>query len=398
MNITKDFPLLQRKINKKNIIYLDNAATTQKPKQVLQAMQDYYEHHNANIHRGIHTLGEEATEDYEQARMTAADFLQTTPEEIIFTSGTTASINLAARSYLATLPKKSEILVSAMEHHSNYVPWQQLSKQYGLIFKELLLTPEGTITETLLRKHLTKKTKILAISHASNVTGHLNDIKTFTKIIHETGAVISVDGAQAAPHLPLDMKKLDVDFYSCSGHKLYGPTGIGILYGKKEHLETMEPITYGGGMIKTVSKEKTTWNDLPAKYEAGTPNIAGALGLAAALDYLKKQGMENIARQGQQLTQQANKLLSDVTGLTKYGTANLPIISFNLNKIHAHDVATALNTENIMVRAGNHCAMPLMKYFKVNGTVRASFGIYNTVKDIQALATALEKTQEFFVP
>ncbi len=396
MNTTKDFPLLKRKINKQPIIYLDNAATTQKPRAVLQAMQTYYEHHNANIHRGIHTLGEEATEHYEQARTTTANFFTAQPEEIIFTSGTTGSINTLARSYLATLPNNSEILTTTMEHHSNYVPWQQLSKHFNHTFITLPLTKHLTLDEEHLKKYFTKHTKLLTLTHVSNVTGIINDITTLTKLAHDHNILVAVDGAQAAPHVPINLKHLNVDFYSCSGHKLYGPTGIGILYGKQEHLETMHPSTYGGGMIKHVNEQDTTWNDIPAKYEAGTPNIAGAVGLAAALTYLKKQGMDTIYTHAKKIATTAYQHLTNIKNITIYGKPHVPIISFNLKNIHPHDVATGLNTENIMVRAGNHCCMPLMKHLGINGTVRASFGIYNNEKDITQLTTTLQKTQEFF--
>ncbi|MDO8628266.1 MAG: cysteine desulfurase [Nanoarchaeota archaeon] len=396
MSIKKDFPILQRKIGKNKLVYLDNAAATQKPQTVITAVQEYYEQHNSNIHRGLHTLGTEATTIYEEAREQLAKFFKTKPQEIIHTTGTTMSINMVAYGLIPTLPKKSEILTTQLEHHSNFVPWQQLSKQYGHTFSTVAPTEEGNITPELIEEAITKKTKILALTHSSNVTGKINDIRKITDIAHDHNVTVIVDGAQAAPSIPLNLKQLDIDYYTCSGQKMLMPTGTGILYGKEEQLEKLQPYHLGGGMIKKVDLKETTWNDLPARHEAGTPNIAGIAGIKAALDYLQNIGMENVQDYEQELAKKARKLLANMEGITIYGNGELPIISFTLDNIHSHDIATALDLQGIAIRAGHHCCQPLMNHLKLQNVARASFYLYNDEEDLLALAEELPKIRKHF--
>ncbi|HLD12513.1 MAG TPA: SufS family cysteine desulfurase [Candidatus Nanoarchaeia archaeon] len=395
-NIKKDFPILKRKIGTYPLIYLDNASATQKPTTVLQAVDDYYKKHNSNVHRAVHQLGIEATEIYEHTREHLAKFLTTKPQEIVYTTGTTHGLNIVAYGLLPSLPKKSEILTTQLEHHSNFVPWQHLSKHYGHTFTPLPLTPEGNINTETIAQALTKKTRILAISHASNVTGKINDIKNITKIAHDNNTLIIVDGAQATPSMPVNLKQLDVDYYTLSGQKMLAPTGTGILYGKEEHLEHLAPYHLGGGMIKNVGLQKTTWNDIPAKHEAGTPNIGSIAGITAALTYLKKKGMTTIYDYEKKLSRKAHQQLAELPYITIYGQGELPIISFNLDNIHPHDLATALNMYGIAVRAGHHCCQPLMNHFKTSAVTRASFYIYNTEEDLQQLTEKLQTIKRHF--
>jgi len=396
--LRKDFPILNRKIHGKQLVYFDNAATSQKPKQVIDAMDDYYKAHNANIHRSIHTLGEEATELYEKAHEKVADFINADSyQNIVFTKNTTESLNLLAYSLTAKLNKGDEIVVSQMEHHSNLVPWQQLAKQRGLKLKFIRINSEGKLDEKSINESITNKTKIVSITHVSNVLGTVNDVKKIAKIAHENGALMAVDGAQAAPHMPVNVRDIGADFYAFSGHKMLGPTGIGVLYGKKELLEGMGPFLYGGGMIREVSFSGTTFNDLPWKFEAGTMNLAEAVGLGAAVDYLKNIGMEKIQQKDKELAGYAAKRLKENKDVITYGpNERAAVISFNFDKIHAHDVSQILDSEGIAIRAGHHCCMPLMNILGVPATARASFYLYNTKEEVDKFVKALDKVKKMF--
>lgn len=399
--IIKDFPILNQKVNGKRLAYLDTTATSQTPIQVINVLEDYYKRYNSNVHRGVHTLGSLATDAYESARESVRRFINAQYfEEIIFTRGTTASINLVARSYGdANLTEGDEIVVTEMEHHANIVPWQQLAKRTKAELKFIPMTPDGELDIEDVKATINDKTKIVAIAHVSNVLGTINDVKAIAEVAHQHGAIISVDGAQSAPHLALDMQDLDVDFFSFSGHKMLGPTGIGVLYGKRELLQNMEPIEYGGDMIDFVSKYDATWADLPTKFEAGTPLIAQAIGLGEAIKYLENIGFEAIHNYENELTAYAFDQLSNIEGLEIFGPPKerrAGVITFNLTDIHPHDVATAVDTEGVAVRAGHHCAQPLMKWVDQSSTARASLYIYNTKEDIDQLVNALKQTKEFF--
>lgn len=399
--IIKDFPILEQQVNGKRLAYLDSTATSQKPKQVIDALSDYYERYNSNVHRGVHTLGSLATDGYEGARETVRRFIHAKYfEEIIFTRGTTAAINMIAHSYGdANVGEGDEIVVTQMEHHANLVPWQQLAKRQGATLKFIPMAEDGTITLEAVRETVSERTKIVAIAHVSNVLGTINDIKAIAEITHEHGAIISVDGAQSVPHMKVDVQDLNVDFYSFSGHKMLGPTGIGVLYGKREHLNQMEPTEFGGDMIDFVDLYDSTWTDLPTKFEAGTPLIAQAIGLQAAIEYIESIGFDAIHEHEQALTTYAYEQMSQIEGIDIYGPSKdkrAGIITFNLKDVHPHDVATALDTEGVAVRAGHHCAQPLMKWLNVSSTARASFYIYNTKEDIDQLVEGLKQTKEFF--
>lgn len=399
--IIKDFPILEQQVNGKRLAYLDSTATSQKPKQVIDALSDYYERYNSNVHRGVHTLGSLATDGYEGGRETVRRFIHAKYfEEIIFTRGTTAAINMIAHSYGdANVGEGDEIVVTQMEHHANLVPWQQLAKRQGATLKFIPMAEDGTITLEAVRETVSERTKIVAIAHVSNVLGTINDIKAIAEIAHEHGAIISVDGAQSVPHMKVDVQDLNVDFYSFSGHKMLGPTGIGVLYGKREHLNQMEPTEFGGDMIDFVDLYDSTWTDLPTKFEAGTPLIAQAIGLQAAIEYIESIGFDAIHEHEQALTTYAYEQMSQIEGIDIYGPSKdkrAGIITFNLKDVHPHDVATALDTEGVAVRAGHHCAQPLMKWLNVSSTARASFYIYNTKEDIDQLVEGLKQTKEFF--
>lgn len=399
--IIKDFPILNQQVNGKRLAYLDTTATSQTPVQVLNVLDEYYKKYNSNVHRGVHTLGSLATDAYEGARETVRRFINARYfEEIIFTRGTTASINVVARSYGdANLQPGDEIVVTEMEHHANIVPWQQLAKRTNAKLKFIPMTADGELDIEDVKATINDNTKIVAIAHVSNVLGTINDVKAITEVAHEHGAVISVDGAQAAPHSALDMQDLDVDFYSFSGHKMLGPTGIGVLYGKRKLLQEMEPVEFGGDMIDFVSNYDATWADLPTKFEAGTPLIAQAIGLGEAIKYLENLGFDAIHEHEKQLTEYAYEQMSTVDGIEIYGPPKdrrVGVITFNIKDIHPHDVATAVDTEGVAVRAGHHCAQPLMKWLKQSSTARASFYIYNTTEDIDQLVEALKQTKEFF--
>ena len=399
--IRQDFPILAEQVNGKDLIYLDTSATSQSPRQVIDAMNDYYETYNSNVHRGVHTLGTKATDAYEKARMKVRSFINAQRfEEIIYTRGTTAAINLVARSFGDMVVEDGdEIVVTEMEHHANIVPWQQLAKRKNAKLVFIPMEEDGTITLDSVKSVMSDKTKIVAITHVSNVLGTINDIKEIAKITHEHGAYIAVDGAQAVPHMAVDVQDLDVDFYSFSGHKMLGPTGIGILYGKADLLDKMEPIEYGGDMIDYVYKTDATWTDLPVKFEAGTPMIAEAVGLHAAIDYLEELGLDNIHDYEQTLVGYAYDKMSEIEGIEIYGPDKdnrAGLITFNLTGVHPHDLASALDSEGIAVRAGHHCAQPLMKWCNAHSTARASFYLYNTKEEIDQFIESLEKTKEFF--
>ena len=396
----KDFPILHQEINGKPLVYLDNAATTQKPKSVIDAIEKYYQKYNSNIHRGVHTLSENATEAYESARLKIKNFINAnSTKEIVFVRGATEAINLVAQSFgRNSLSKEDEIIITELEHHANIVPWQLLSQQTGVKLKYIPINKDGELVEPEYKKLLNEKTRIVAVGHISNALGTINPIENIINMAHEYGAKVLIDGAQATSHTSVDVKKLDCDFYVFSGHKLFGPTGIGVLYGKENLLEEMPPYQGGGDMIKMVTMKETQYNDLPYKFEAGTPNISGVIGLGAAIDYVNKIGLENISVHENALLNYANQKTSEITGLKFIGTAKqkTSILSFTLEGIHPHDVGTILNNEGIAIRTGHHCAMPVMEYFKIPATSRASFSFYNTYKEIDALIEAIEKCKKVF--
>jgi len=397
--IRKDFPILNVKIHGKPLVYLDNAATSQKPKSVINAVKDYYENYNANIHRSIHKLGEDATAAYEDAHKKAADFINADFEEIVFTKNTTESINLLAYSLTQSLKPGDEIAISQMEHHSNFVPWQQLAIKNNLKLKFIEINKDGTLNNESIKKNITKKTKIVSVTHVSNVLGTINDVEKIGKIAHNNGAFFIVDGAQSVPHMPVDVKNLDCDFMAFSGHKMLGPTGIGVLYGKKELLENMPPFLYGGEMIKEVKFENTRFNDLPWKFEAGTMNIAEAIGLGAAIDYLNEVGMENIEKHEKELVKYAYEKLLEIKELEIYGPSaekRSGLVAFNVKGVHAHDTAQILDGEGIAIRAGHHCTMPLHSLLGISASARASFYLYNTKEEVDKLAEGIKKVIKVF--
>jgi cysteine desulfurase/selenocysteine lyase len=394
-----DFPLLQQTMNGKPLVYLDSAATAQKPKQVLDALDRFYRSQNANVHRGVYALASEATRVYEAAREKVARFLNAPSErQIVFTRGTTEALNLVASGFLRPRLKPGEEIVTTIaEHHSNLIPWQMAAKATGAKLKFLPMEQDGTLDLAKASLAITPRTKAVAIAHISNVLGTIHPIRELAEIAHRNGAVLIVDAAQSAPHHPLDVQALDCDFLAFSGHKLYGPTGIGILYGKAERLEKTEPVQYGGEMIDEVELLDASWKSAPWKLEAGTPPIAEAAGLWAAIDYLTGIGMEQVQGTVQKVTGYAYEQLSAIDGLTLYGPKRRGgVISFRLGRIHPHDVATFLDAEGIAVRAGHHCAQPLMKWLGVSALLRASFGVYNTRADVDRLVEVLREAKEFF--
>lgn len=397
--IREMFPILNQEINGHPLVYLDSSATAQKPITVIEAVNDYYRKNNANVHRGVHTLGSRATDQYEGAREKVRQFLHAkSTAEIIFTRGTTTSINMVAYGYARhQLKKGDEIVITPMEHHSNIIPWQQAAKATGATLKYIPLQKDGTITLDDVKKTVTTNTKIVAITHVSNVLGTINPVKEIAQIAHQNGAIFVVDGAQGAPHMEVDVQDLDCDFYALSGHKMGAPTGIGVLYGKKDLLEVMEPVEFGGEMIDFVDLYDSTWKELPWKFEGGTPIIAGAIGLGAAIDFLQDVGMENILKHEEQLADYALEKMRTIDGIEIYGPEKrAALVTFNLDDVHPHDVATVLDAEGIAVRAGHHCAQPLMKWLDVTATARASFYLYNTTEDIDRLVEGLLKTKEYF--
>lgn len=398
--IRKDFPILDQIVNDEPLVYLDNAATTQKPKVVLEAVNRYYQEDNANVHRGVHTLAERATASYEGARETVRRFINaSSTKEVLFTRGTTTGLNWIGRFAEEILEEGDEVLISIMEHHSNILPWQEACRKTGAKLVYVYLKDGGLDLEDF-RKKLTDRTKFVSIAHASNVLGVINPVQEIAQLAHEKGAIVVVDGAQSVPHMKIDVQKLDADFFVFSGHKMAGPTGIGVLYGKEQYLNQMSPVEFGGEMIDFVYEQSATWKELPWKFEAGTPNMAGAIGLAAAIDYLEAIGMDEIERHEQDLIAYVFPKLQVIEGLTIYGSHDLAkrsgVISFNLGDLHPHDLATALDYEGVAVRAGHHCAQPLIQYLGVPATARASFYLYNTKEDCDKLVEALIKTKEFF--
>lgn len=398
--IREQFPILHQEINGHPLVYLDSAASSQKPRSVIDAVNRYYELNNANVHRGVHTLGSRATDAYEGAREKVAKFLNAgAPEQIIFTRGTTTALNLVASSYARSeCGEGDEIVITPMEHHSNLIPWQQAAKATGATLKYIPLQPDGSISIEDVEKTITPQTKVVSVTHLSNVLGVVNPIKEITQIAHRNGAVMVVDGAQSAPHIKIDLKDLDVDFFAFSGHKMCGPTGIGALYGKKALLNKMEPIEYGGEMIDFVDLYESTWKEIPYRFEGGTPIIAGAVGLGAAIDFLNEVGLEEIDKHERRLTTYAYEKLSSMEGIEVYGPKlnRVGLVTFNLDDVHPHDVATVLDSKGVAIRAGHHCCQPLMRWLNVSATARASFYLYNTEDDIDRLVDALIQTKEFF--
>ncbi|WP_282178858.1 aminotransferase class V-fold PLP-dependent enzyme [Maribacter stanieri] len=398
--IREDFPILKREVNGKPLVYLDNAATSQTPQQVIDAIVDYYQNYNANIHRGVHTLSQEATDKYEQARLKIQKHFNAAKSyEIIFTSGTTHSINLVANGFSALIKKGDEVLVSAMEHHSNIVPWQMLCERTGAILKVIPMNQDGELRMDVYDELLSDKTKLVFCNHISNALGTINPIEEIIEKAHKVGAAVLIDGAQAAPHLVADVQALDVDFYTCSAHKICGPTGVGMLYGKEEWLNKLPPYQGGGEMIAEVTFEKTTYADLPHKFEAGTPNICGGIAFGAALDYMNAIGFEEIAKYEHELLEYATQELLKIEGLKIYGTAKnkTSVISFNIEGIHPYDMGSILDKLGIAVRTGHHCAQPIMDFFKIPGTVRASFAFYNTIEEVDILVAGITKAKSMLL-
>ena len=394
--IRKDFPILSRKVNGKPLIYFDNAATSQTPKQVIDVIVDYYSNYNANIHRGVHALSQEATDKYEQARKKIQKhFNAKYSHEIIMTSGTTHGINLVAHGFSSILKEGDEVIVSALEHHSNIVPWQMLCERTGSTLKVIPMNDEGELIFSEFEKELSNKTKLVFVNHVSNALGTINPIEDIIKKAHQVGAYVLIDGAQACPHLIPDVQDLDVDFYVASAHKMCGPTGVGMLYGKEALLNELPPYQGGGEMIAEVTFEKTTYADLPHKFEAGTPNICGGIAFGAAIDYMNSIGFEAIAKYEHELLVYATKKLLEIEGLKIYGTSEhkTAVISFNLEGIHPYDIGTILDKMGIAVRTGHHCAQPIMDFYKIPGTVRASFAFYNTKAEIDILVEGVKKAK-----
>jgi len=392
--IRKDFPILQREVNGKPLIYFDNAATSQTPQQVIDVIVDYYTNYNANIHRGVHSLSQEATDAYEQARIKIQKhFNAKHPHEIIYTSGTTHGINLIANGFSSLLKKGDEIIVSALEHHSNIVPWQMLCERTGALLKVIPMNENGELILSEFDVLLNENTKLVFVNHISNALGTINPIEAIIKKAHAFNAAVLVDGAQSCPHIKPNVQKLDVDFYVCSAHKICGPTGVGMLYGKEEWLNKLPPYQGGGEMIAEVSFEKTTYANLPHKFEAGTPNVCGGIAFGATLDYMNSIGFNAIAQYENELLEYATEQLLQIDGLKIYGTAKekTSVISFNVGTIHPYDIGTILDKMGIAVRTGHHCAQPIMDFYKISGTIRASFMFYNTKEEIDSFITALKK-------
>lgn len=401
-SIRSQFPILNQQVNEHPLVYLDSAATSQKPQSVIDVLKQYYQEYNSNVHRGVHTLGTKATDAYESARDKVQKFIHAkSREEIIFTRGTTTALNIVAQSYGRTnLKAGDEIIISYMEHHSNLIPWQQVAKATGATLKYFPMNEDGTLSLDDVKATISDHTKIVALTYVSNVLGTINPIKEIAQMVHDKGGIIVVDGAQSTPHMKVDVQDLDCDFYAFSGHKMCAPTGVGVLYGKKHLLETMEPVEFGGEMIDFVELYDSTWKELPWKFEAGTPIIAGAIGLGAAIDFLESIGLEQIHVHEQKLVEYAMNKVSEIDGITIYGPKNAKdragVLTFNIDGVHPHDVATVLDMEGIAVRAGHHCAQPLMKWLNVSATARASFYLYNTMEDVDRFAEGLSKSKEFF--
>jgi len=403
MSVTNDFPILKRKFNGKRLVYLDSAATSQKPRQVISSLKEFYEKYNANVHRGVYKLSEEATQRYEGARTKITSFIGARPEEIVFTKNCTEALNLLAYSLGSEIRKGDEILISQMEHHSNFVPWQQIALERGAKLKFVEITKDGKLNIASLKKQLNKKTKVVALTHISNVLGTINPIKEIADLVHKNSkAVLVVDGAQALGHMAVDIKKLGADFYAFSGHKMLGPLGIGCLYGKRELFQKMRPFLYGGKMIKEVSFSATTFAEPPYKFEAGTQPIAEVVALGDAVDYIKRIGIGEIEAHDKELLRYALKKLREIPEVEIYGPRDVgakdrgAVISFNIKGVHSHDVATILDSEGIAVRGGHHCCMPLMSVLKIPGVARASFHIYNKKEDVDSLIRGIRKVGGIF--
>jgi cysteine desulfurase/selenocysteine lyase len=400
--IREDFPVLRRQVNGKPLIYFDNAATSQKPNAVIDSISTYYREYNANIHRGIHKLAEEATVAHEGAREKVAKFINAKhTEEVIFTRNATEAINLVAYSWgRANVGKGDKIILTIMEHHSDIVPWQLLAEEKGAKVEFVKVDGNGVLRQDEIQELIDEKTKIVCVAHASNVLGTINPVKEIGRMAHRYGAMLLVDAAQSVPHMTVDVRDIDCDFMAFSGHKMLGPTGIGVLYGKSEHLQKMPPFLGGGEMIREVHTTGSSWKDLPYKYEAGTPNIAGAIGLGAAIDYLRGIGMQNVHDYENEIASYALDKMSKVESLVTYGPRDgarrVGVISFNLGEIHAHDLASILDEEGVAIRSGHHCAQPLMEFLQVSATARASFYIYNTKQEVDAFIEALEKARKLF--
>ena len=396
-SIRNDFPILNTKVNGNQLIYFDNAATSQTPNCVIDSISDYYKNLNSNIHRGVHKLSQLATDKYEQSRKKFKEHLNArSASEIIFTSGTTHSINLISNGFTGFLKEGDEIIVSQLEHHSNIVPWQMLCEKTGAIMKVIPMNEKGDLDLSEFSDLLGNKTKVVFVNHVSNALGTVNPIETIIEKSHKAGAAVLIDGAQAAPHFEIDVRKLDVDFYVCSAHKLCGPTGVGILYGKKEWLEKLPPYQGGGEMIDQVSFEKSTYADLPNKFEAGTPNISGVIASGIALDYINKLGLANIKEYEDYLLDYATAKLEEIDGIKIYGESRtkVSVISFNIGEIHPYDIGSVIDNLGIAVRTGHHCAQPIMDYFDIPGTIRISFSFYNTIDEINILIDALKKASK----
>lgn len=396
----QDFPILNRTINGHRLVYLDSAATSQKPESVLLAVERYYREYNANVLRSVHTLAEEATTAYQKARDKVAQFIRAQrPEEVVFTRGTTESLNVVARAWGDKFIKPGdEVVVSPMEHHSNLIPWQQVCMRQGARLRFIELDPDGTLSLDHARQVINERTRLVALSRISNVLGTINPIREIADMVHAVGGVMVVDGAQSVPHEPTDVGALGADFLAFSGHKMCGPTGIGVLWGRLELLDAADPVFYGGEMISYVGRESATWAELPAKFEAGTPNIAGAIGLGAAIDYLQAVGMNEIARHGRRLGEEAFRRLKGIPGVTVFGPESPrgALVAFNIDKIHPHDVAQVFDSRGVAIRAGHHCCQPLMHWLNAAATARASFYLYNGHDDIDALVDAVEATKRYF--
>ena len=399
--IRDDFPILKRSVYDQPLIYLDNAATTQKPQQVIEAITNYYQDYNANVYRGIHTLSGESTEVFDSVRQQVADFIGAKEkEEIVFTSGTTASINDCARSLSFLIEEGDEILLTAMEHHSNIIPWQQLAKEKGAHLRYAELSSDGEMDLEDFKEKLTSNTKIVAFTHVSNTLGTINPVKKMTQLAHEVGAIVVVDGAQAVSHFQIDVEELDVDFYAFSAHKMYGPTGIGVLYGKRKWLEAFNPANFGGEMIEYVGENESTWAAIPHKFEAGTPNISGVIGLGAAIRYIENIGLKNIEAYEQKLTNYLLAQLEEIEWVQVYGPLasklRSGVVMFNLEDVHSHDLATALDLDGIAIRAGHHCAQILMRRLGIVASARASLCFYNSKEEIDQFIQSLTRAKEFF--
>lgn len=397
--IRRDFPVLDQTVNGRPLVYLDSAATAQKPRVVIEAVKRYYEQDNANVHRAIHALGERATVKYEEARHKVARFINAPePATIVFTKNATEAINLVAYSWARNhVTADDEIVISPIEHHSNIVPWQLVARATGARLRFFDITEDGQIRTDNLDDVITDRTKLVAVTHASNVLGTIVPVSEIAEAARRRGAVLVVDGAQSTPHMPIDVQALGCDFFALSGHKMLGPTGIGALYGRRELLEAMDPFLGGGDMISSVTLEGSQWADLPYKFEAGTPNIAGAIGLGAAVDYLSQLGMDNVQKHEQQLVSYAMERLRELSGVTVFGPEHRAgLVTFDVSDVHPHDLATILNEEGIAIRAGHHCAQPVMKWLGLPATARASFYIYNTLEDVDRLVAGLKVAREFF--